>query len=423
MEHGTRHTSSGRYLVLIVLLACLGWTAQVLAAEITGQWEMSMDFGGRQSFATLSVARKADGTLTARWGRDELSNVKFDGQRLTFTRTIRFGDNEFTMDYAGTLKDGKITGMLSSDRGEFSANGTRIKPKPAVVGVWDLAYSIGDRDMTSRLTVSEKPGGTLDAQWASQRGDSAISNVKLQNGKLTFDRTVRFNDREFTMTFEGTAQGDTLAGASKSDRGEIPVTGTRFGAALIGRWELAITTDQGTMPGSFTVFPDLTARQEFFGGEIPVKDLKLDGDQVTYALELGFDDQTFRIDYKLTLQGNTLTGQSSSARGTNDISGKKAMPASPAMGTWEFTRETQRGTRTSTLTINADMTGTYTVRDNEVPVTDLEIEGDQVSFKLAMTFGDREVTMEFKGKVDGATLTGEFTTARGAREAVGTKVE
>ncbi len=424
MEHTTRNKGTARHLFLVTCLLAAGLSPALAAEDIAGQWDMAMEFGGRQSFATLSVAKNADGTYAAKWGRDDLSNVKFDGQKLTFTRTIRFGDNEFTMDYAGTLKDGKLMGTLSSDRGDFPANGVKIKPMPPVVGVWDLAYTIGDRDITSRLTVSQKPDGALDARWTSQMGESTISNVKLENGKLTFDRAVKFNDREFKMTFEGTAQGDKLTGASKSDMGEIPVTGTRFGGALIGKWELTTTTDQGTRTSTLTVYPDLTGRQEFFGGETPVKDLELDGNQVTYALEVGFGDRTFRIDYKLKLQDKTLTGQSSSERGTNDITGEKLEQAagSALVGTWEFTRETQRGTRTSTLKVNPDMTGTYSMRDTDVPVTDLKVDGDQVSFKVVMKFGENEVPMEFKGKVEGSALKGEFTTSRGAREAVGKKV-
>lgn len=434
MHHATDHKSATRHLLLILGLVLAVGIPQAYAAEdITGDWDMAMEFGGRQSFATLSVAKNADGTYAAKWGRDELANVKFDGQKLSFTRTVRFGDNELKMDYAGTLKDGKLTGTLSSDRGEFPANGVKIKPKPPVVGVWDLAYTIGDRDVTAKLIVSEKPDGTLDAKWASQMGESTISNVKFENGKLTFDRAVKINDREFKMTFEGTAQGDKLTGVSKSDMGEIPVTGTRFGGALIGKWELTTTTDQGTRTSMLTVYPDLTARQEFFGGETPVKNLKLERDQVTYSLELGFGDQTFVIDYKLKLQGKTLTGQSSSERGTNEITGKKLEQAAPAVsaasaasglvGKWEFTRETQQGTRTNTLTVKPDMTATYSSRDNEIPVTDLKVEGDQVSFKVTMTFNEQSFPMEFKGKLEGQTLKGTFTTSRGEREAVGKKVQ
>jgi len=40
-----------------------------------------------------------------------------------------------------------------------------------------------------------------------------------------------------------------------------------------------------------------------------------------------------------------------------------------------------------------------------------------------MRYGDREFPMEFKGKVDGTTLKGEFTTSRGSREATGKKID
>jgi hypothetical protein len=401
-------------------------TSLVAAQEITGQWEITMEFGGRPSYATLTISKNADGTLAGKWGSNDLSNVKFQDGKLTFVRTVRFGDQEFSMNYNGTLKDGKITGTMSSDRGEFAANGARLKPIPPAVGVWDLTYKIGDRDITARLTVSQKPDGALDAKWASQMGESVISNVKLQDGKLTFDRAAKFNDQQFTMTFTGTAQGDKLTGVSKNEQLEVPVTGQRFGAPLIGQWELTSTSERGTRTSMLTIRNDLSGRYESFGGEIPVKDLKLEGNRVTFAIEMGFGDQTFKLDFKGMLDGNTLKGQTTSERGTSEVTGKKlaAAAASPVAGTWELTSESsQGGTRTNTLKIKDDKTATYTSRDTETPVTDLKVEGDQISFKITRTFNDQQVTMEFKGKVDGKTLKGEFVSARGSRSVTGKKID
>jgi hypothetical protein len=408
----------------LICLLLLAQASLVAAQDITGEWEMTMDFGGRPSFATLTISKNADGTLAGKWGSNELSNVKFEDGKLTFVRTVRFGDQEFSMNYNGTLKEGKIAGTLSSERGEFAANGARVKPIPPAVGVWDIAYTIGDRDLTAKLTVSQKPDGTPDVTWASQRGESVISNVKLQDGKLTFDRAVKFNDQQFTMTFTGTAQGDKLTGVSKNDATEVPVTGTRFGAALIGKWELTVTSERGTRRGMLRVFPDLSGRYESFVGEIPVKDLKLEGNQVTFAIEMGFGDQTFKMDFKGTLDGNALKGQMTSERGTSEVTGKKLAVAAPAVaGTWELTSQSQGGTRTNTLKIKDDMTATYTSRDTETPVTDLKIEGNQISFKVTRTFNDQQVTTEFKGTVDGKTLKGEFISARGSRPVTGKKLD
>jgi len=429
MSCATRHTSLGKALVLMFLLACAGPVAVLGAAEdITGPWEMTMDFGGRPSFATLTVSKNAEGAFAGKWGSDNLSNVKFDGQKLTFTRTVKFGDNEFTMSYAGTLKDGKITGEFSTDNGPFGANGARKKPIAPAVGQWDMQYKIGDRDMTGRLALSQKADGSLEGKWTSERGESTISNVKFQEAKLTFDRTSSFNGNEFKSSFEGTIQGDKLAGTFKSERGEIPATGQRFGAALLGDWELTVTSDMGTRTSLLMIYPDLTGRFEFFGGEIPIKDLKFEGDQLTFGIELGFGDQTFTMSFKGKVDGKTLKGQMVSDRGTSEVAGKKIEAAKPQVssivGTWEFTREGQDGTkRVTTLTIKPDMTGAYKMRDTEFPVTGLTVTGDQVSFKVTMKYNDTEVPMTFKGKVAGAELKGEFISERGTREAVGKKVQ
>ncbi len=103
-----------------------------------------------------------------------------------------------------------------------------------------------------------------------------------------------------------------------------------------------------------------------------------------------------------------------------ELAGK---PANAFVGTWELTSESPRGTRTSTLVINEDLTGTYGSRDREFPVQDLTVEGDQVSFKVPMTFREREFILEFKGTVEGDTFTGQRSTPRGSREVTGKKVE
>jgi len=410
--------------IVLTCLLLLVQTSFVWAAEdITGEWEMKMEFGGRESFATMTISKKADGSLTGKWGSSELSNVKFQDGKLTFVRILTFGDQEFIMEYSGTLKDGNLTGTLSSDRGEFAVNGARKKPKLPALGQWDIKYNIGDREITGRLSISEKPNGALVGKWDAERGEHVISNVKFQNGKLTYIRKSKLENFEIETTFEGMVKGHKLAGAFKSRRGEMPTTGERVGAALVGKWEMTSTSERGTRTSIMKIDGDLTGRYEFFGGEIPIKDLKLEGDQVTFILEMGFGDQTFRMDFKGKLDGKTLKGELSSERFISQVAGEKIEAASPLIGTWEFTRETQRGTRTSTLKIKEDMTGTYTVRDNELAVTDLKVDGNQVSFKVIMRYGDREVPMEFKGKVDGTTLKGEFTTSRGSREATGKKID
>ena len=115
--------------------------------------------------------------------------------------------------------------------------------------------------------------------------------------------------------------------------GEVAVTGQRIGTALIGKWEITRTTDQGTRTSLLVIDTDLTGRYESFGGEIPIKDLKLEGDQVSFKTEMGFGDQTFVTEFKAKLDGKTLKGQSVSERGTNELTGKKVEPTPPTTPT------------------------------------------------------------------------------------------
>lgn len=417
------HKRIGKFIIFICLLLLLQ-TSDVWAAEdITGQWEMKMEFGGRESFATMTISKKADGSLTGKWGSNELTDVKFEDGKLTFVRIITFGDSEFIMDYEGTLRDGKITGEMSSDRGEFAVNGSRKKPKCPALGRWNMKFNIGDREITGKLTISGEPDGVMTGKWDAEYGEHIISNVKFDDGKLGFTRKSKMRDFEFETNFEGTIKGHKLAGVFKSERGEIPATGERVGAPLIGMWELTTTSERGTRTRMLTIFSDMTGRYESFGGEIPIKDLKLEGDQVTFIIEMGFGDRTFKLDFKGKLDGKSLTGQLVSERGTTEVAGKMLKEVSPVVGTWEFTRETSRGTRTSILKIKEDMTATYTYRDNEVAVQDLKVDGNQVSYKVTMRYGDREYTMEFKGKVDGTTIEGERTTSRGTSKITGRKID
>jgi len=106
------------------------------------------------------------------------------------------------------------------------------------------------------------------------------------------------------------------------------------GADLVGEWELTTTSERGTRTSMMKIFGDLTGRYESFGGEIPMKNIKLEGDQLTFSLELGWADRTFQMDFKGKLDGKTLKGQMSSERGTREVTGKKvekaAQPATPA---------------------------------------------------------------------------------------------
>jgi hypothetical protein len=85
-------------------------------------------------------------------------------------------------------------------------------------------------------------------------------------------------------------------------------------------------------------------------------------------------------------------------------------------GKWETTRETPRGTMTSTFTFQVDgnkLTGTIGSQMGDTEISDGTIEGNTISFKMVMTRGDRTMELTYTGTVEGDTITGTMQTPRG----------
>ena len=91
------------------------------------------------------------------------------------------------------------------------------------------------------------------------------------------------------------------------------------------RWseeELTINNEWGIYTTLLKIYPDLSGGYEVFGSFVPIRDLKLEGDQVTFSIDLGFSDQTFQMDFKGTLQDGSLTGNFISPWGEQPVTGK-----------------------------------------------------------------------------------------------------
>ena len=98
------------------------------------------------------------------------------------------------------------------------------------------------------------------------------------------------------------------------------------------------------------------------------------------------------------------------------IEGKLA--GAPVIGTWNLDIAAEQGTRKQRLRVNSDMSGLY----GSTPIDKIVLDGDKVSFKIVLKFGDREFEMKFAGKLEKEKLTGELTTSRGSSKITGTKV-
>jgi hypothetical protein len=321
-----------------VLLATLGlmvlcmvspaFAAEPVKQDVFGGWKMkAASTDGPPMDAIMTISKDKDGKLVGKWlsffGSSDLKDVKFEGGKLMFTQVMRFGGQEMTSDFTGTLKDGKIAGSLVSDRGEMKMEGVPMLSKNTVAGKWELITKRQDRETTSTLIIKADKEGKLSGTWTSQRGDSAIPEISFKDGKLTFKRTMSMQGQDMEINYELTVKDNAITGISKTERGESAVTGKRVDSPAVGTWELITVSDRGERTQVLTVNPDMTALY----GPSDLDEFKVEDNKMTFKMKFTFGDRTIESDFKGTIEGDKLTGEMTgegpNGPTTQKVTGKK----------------------------------------------------------------------------------------------------
>ncbi len=310
----------------LVLLAGPVSAQESRRGGLSGDWNVKMEFNGQQMNSILSFSRDQDGNLTGQWisfmGLNALKDIKFEEGKLSFARVSQNRDGQSsTSTFKGTIAEDKLTGTVSSDRGETALTGVRAPRLPRAAGIWDLKTKRADRESTATLTLGANKEGQLTGQWKTERGELALSDIQYEQGKLTFKAKSTNADRAYEASFDGTIERDALTGTMKSERGESAVTGTRQGAALIGTWNLEMATERGARQQRLQVNPDLTGLY----GSLPIKKINFQGDAVDFQMVTQFGDQSFEMSFKGKIQDAKLAGELTTSRGSQKVTGTKVV--------------------------------------------------------------------------------------------------
>ena len=326
-----KHQTFFKAVLYCTLMVMVMLSAQVRAQSsrgrgLYGDWLVKVDYNERQSESILSFSRDQDGNQTGNWisfmGLSELKDIKYEEGKISFSRESRNRDGETsTSSFKGTIEDGKISGTWSSSRGENKLEGQRIPRIQRAVGSWAMTLKMGDREFTSTLVVKADKEGNLTGLWQSQRGESEVTDLQYERGKLTFKRTSTYQDTKRESTFEGTIERDTLSGVMKSERGEITVEGKLVGAPIIGTWNLEVASERGNRKQRLLVNPDMSGLY----GAIAVKKVNLEGEKVSFQIVLEFGDQKYEMNFAGKIEDSKLTGEITTSRGSQKITGTKVI--------------------------------------------------------------------------------------------------
>ena len=111
-----------RLIALAVIVAVVGVARIATAADATGTWKWTVNFGGQSRDATAKLKQEGDKLTGVYIGgqsntETQIENGSVKGDTVSFTVTRERDGQKRTTKYTGTIKDDTITGKSEGQRG------------------------------------------------------------------------------------------------------------------------------------------------------------------------------------------------------------------------------------------------------------------------------------------------------------------
>ena len=150
-------------------------------------------------------------------------------------------------------------------------------------------------------------------------------------------------------------------------------------------------------------------------GKAEISDPSLKDGNIAFKVKREFNGQAFIVKYSGKLSGDKITGKcefeiNGDTRAL-DWDAKREAQAAEVTGTWNTALILSDGNRIEgTLKLKQDgdkLTGAAVRNENETPIQDGKIVGDEITFKVTRDRDGRKVTAKYKGKITGDTVKGK----------------
>jgi len=150
-------------------------------------------------------------------------------------------------------------------------------------------------------------------------------------------------------------------------------------------------------------------------GKAEISDPSLKDGNIAFKVKREFNGQPFIVKYSGKLSGDKITGKCefeiNGETRSLDWDAKRDTAQCAASGTWNTALILSDGNRIEgMLKLKQDgdkLTGSAVRNENETPIQDGKIAGDEITFKVTRDRDGRKVTAKYKGKITGETLKGK----------------
>jgi len=326
------------------------------------------------------------------------------------------------------LVEGKLPKYTPPDLNKMAQIPATTLPESArmggseLYGDWHVKVDANDRS-GSILAFSKDSDGKLAGQWISFNRISELEDPRFKDNNLSFSQTAKFEKEQYKAHFAGTIEGDKITGTFTHGASQSKIEGKRSPVLppAVGSWEMKYKVNDMNITATLVVKQDkdgkISAEWLSRMGEHKITDVNIIADKLSFKRQTKVQDREFETTFEGTInqKADTLSGLIKSEIGEIPVEGKRI--GSALIGIWNLDVMGERGTQKQRLKINPDLSALY----GTAPVDKITLEGDKVTFKLVMEFGRRTFEMDFEGKLEGPTLTGELKTQRGTQKVVGKK--
>ncbi|MBI3119069.1 MAG: penicillin acylase family protein, partial [Candidatus Hydrogenedentes bacterium] len=435
--------------------------------SLLGEWEGKMEYQGSHYPAKMSFSQGADGALTGTWA-DEFTtkppyDITFENGTLTFSRTLDYQGTEYTLKFEGKVEGDTIKGEFSTDVGPIPLTATRAaaaasapapapEPAPAVpapaaadisalVGDWAVTIEFQGSSFPASMSFTQAASGALEGAWKDEYSTTAPYDIKFENGALSFARKIEYQGQEYTITFEGKLDGDTITGEYETEMGPLPVTAKRVATpgappaasadTFLGDWDVAVDIQGSALPAKLGIAQGADGQlsgtwSDEYSSTAPYNVRVAEG-KLQFDRKVEVQGQEYVIAFEGAVEGDTLTGAYHTEMGDLPVTGKRAAAPSPAAadsglpGEWNITTVSQLGTLERTLLIAPDLSGWYGVDERRFPLQNLKQDGKKLVFDVTVSVQGTEVPLHFEGEADSGKISGVFSTPYGNATVTGTK--
>jgi hypothetical protein len=208
-------------------------------------------------------------------------------------------------------------------------------------GTWKWEYTFNDNSAEFKLRLMWDDEKKLTGKYTAFDRTTDIQDVKFEKDQLSFVTKREFEDRKFTVNFNGKVQPDDITGTVSFDFDgngprEFDWTPKRVVEVddVVGTWELRVETPNGVVEPKLTVTADgdkLSGKSvsDTFG-ELEAKNVQLKDNTLTWEVSVVNNGIEFNIKYAGKPRGNTMEGSNEFTVGENTgtmkFTGKRTPP-------------------------------------------------------------------------------------------------